>query len=216
MRSFNFTFHRAPGRHGHALLDLGRRRFGNALSAWNQRAGECTMEVVVSGTPLELVITDADGDTNLVLSHRSIPHRRRRTTTVPRPQVLVQRLSQCVAVRSAVVAIDNNAIIGIPKAAREPVVNVVRFRLDVNNDDTQSNVSSRNTRERDLLAARQHRPVPAAIHSTDRVARLLAARGGMMRASVLADRIFRRHAFGTPAYTFTAFLITSTWSWAIS
>jgi hypothetical protein len=168
-----------------------------------------TMEVVVSGTPLELVITDADGDTTSCSLTVPIPG-----TGGGGPPPVPPPAGACPALEPsvwpcdpAVVAIDNNAIIGIPKAAREPVVNVVRFRLDVNNDDTQSNVSSRQYKgtwtfwQQDSIDQYQQQFIQQ-IESQG----LLAARGGMMRASVLADRIFRRHAFGTPAYTFTAFL----------
>src|SRR5208337_1547239 len=37
---------------------------------------------------------------------------------------------------------------------------------------------------------------------------LRVARGGMMLSFLLADRIFRRHAFGPPTYNFTAMLAT--------
>jgi hypothetical protein len=168
-----------------------------------------SMEVVVSGTPLELVITDADGDTSSCSLTVPIPG-----AGGGGPPPVPPSASACPALEPsvwpcepAVVAIDNNAIIGIPKAAREPVVNVVRFRLDVNNDDTQSNVSSRQYKgtwtfwQQDSIDQYQQQFIQQ-IESQG----LLAARGGMMRASVLADRIFRRHAFGTPAYSFTAFL----------
>jgi hypothetical protein len=168
-----------------------------------------SMEVVVSGTPIELVITDADGDTSSCSLTVPIPGTGGGGPPPPPPfpgacPALEPSVWPC---EPAIVAIDNNAIIGIPKAAREPVVNVVRFRLDVNNDDTQSNVSSRQYKgtwtfwQQDSIDQYQQQFIQQ-IESQG----LLAARGGMMRASVLADRIFRRHAFGTPAYTFTAFL----------
>jgi hypothetical protein len=95
---------------------------------------------------------------------------------------------------------------GIPDATRDRVVNVIRFRMDVNKTDkTEDNRSSRqfkgtwtfwNQASIDLY----QQQFIMQIESQG----LTSARGGFMRASVLADRIFRRHAFGTPLYTIKA------------
>jgi hypothetical protein len=104
----------------------------------------------------------------------------------------------------AIVAINQKQIIGIPEIQREPVVNVVRFRLDVNNDRSQSNVSARQYRKswtfwNQASINQYQQQFVVQVESQG----MLAARGGFARAFLLADRIFRRHAFGTPSYTFS-------------
>ena len=107
----------------------------------------------------------------------------------------------------AQVNIDDDGIMGIPQATRDRIVNVLRVRMDVDKEESQANVASRKWdrtwtfwNQTSITQYQQQ-----FIHQVE-ASGMQAGRGGMMRAFLLADRVFRRHAFGTPKYTFTAFL----------
>jgi hypothetical protein len=106
-----------------------------------------------------------------------------------------------------VLALNDKNIIGIPECSRLPVVNVVTVRFGV--DDTQretaarqysSEVTYQNSASIAVYKQQQKHQVEAN--------GLRASYGSNLRVFLLADRIFRRHAFGTPAYKLKAFLST--------
>jgi hypothetical protein len=93
-------------------------------------------------------------------------------------------------------------IVGIPDMKREPVINVVKWRMDLNHGSTNNqssksynltwtfwNVTSINRYQQQYITQVESQG-------------LRTNRGGFQRATLLANRIFARHAFGTPAYSF--------------
>jgi len=97
------------------------------------------------------------------------------------------------------VTISDRQIIGIPNVARWPVINMVQFQLPPTADDdedvfiTFAQQTSLNTYKAPY------------VHSISTEG-LRLGRGGFARMFLLANRIFNRHAFATPEYTFTTYL----------
>jgi hypothetical protein len=94
---------------------------------------------------------------------------------------------------------DNRSIIGIPTLERLPVINVVTVRMNV--DDSQTTTAARSynaeiTFQQSDSIAQYRQQLKQQVEANG----LRIERGGMARAFILADRIFRRHAFGTPVY----------------
>ena len=106
-----------------------------------------------------------------------------------------------------VMALNERNIVGLPSIDRLPVVNVVTVRMDVN--DTVSETAGRQytsevTFVQTTSVARYKQQYQHQVEATG----LRAVYGGNLRGFLLEDRIFRRHAFGTPRYRVRAFLST--------
>ena len=106
-----------------------------------------------------------------------------------------------------VLALNERNIVGIPGFSRLPVVNVVTVRMGV--DDSARETAAREYRdeitfEQATSIAQYRRQFKQQIESNG----LRLPYGGALRAFLLADRIFRRHAFATPQYKVKAFLST--------
>jgi hypothetical protein len=104
-------------------------------------------------------------------------------------------------------AIYNSQLVGIPTQEREPPLNVVRWRVDVNNDSTQSNTSARQYKGTwvywDEASIDQYQQ--QYIHECESQG-MISPRGAFAREFLLADRVFRRHGFGSPYYQVPAAL----------
>ena len=92
-----------------------------------------------------------------------------------------------------VMALNERNILGIPGFSRLPVINVVSVRLGA--DDTAGEDPEVIFEEPESIGYYKQR----FRHQVDAKG-LRLARGGWLRARLVADRVFRRHAFGTPHY----------------
>jgi hypothetical protein len=109
--------------------------------------------------------------------------------------------------QTPVFAFSSKNIIGIPQTQRQSIVNLVTFQMDVQQGGITTAARSYGyqvsyEQQTSVIAYRQ--VYEQQIQSTG----LRVARGGMMLSRLLADRIFRRHAFEPPTYKFTAQLAT--------
>jgi hypothetical protein len=98
------------------------------------------------------------------------------------------------------VALDRDDIIGIPDQERLPIVNVVTLRLDV--DDSGATTAARTYQSERTFAeltslAKYKQQFAHSLESNG----LRLNYGAILRGFLHADRVFRRHAFGTPQYT---------------
>jgi hypothetical protein len=98
-------------------------------------------------------------------------------------------------------------IMGIPQTQRQNIVNLVTFQMDVQQGGitTAARSYGYQVTYQQQTSLKTHRQVyQQQIQCTG----LRVARGAMMLSRLLADRIFRRHAFEPPLYKFTAQLAT--------
>lgn len=93
-----------------------------------------------------------------------------------------------------------NSIMGIPQLDRWDILNILQARMNV--DDTVNQTASRifegEVEYRDAVSIDQFRGMEM-IQQIE-LTGLRSRRGGSGRAFILADRIFRRHGYGTPTY----------------
>ena len=105
------------------------------------------------------------------------------------------------------IALSQKNIIGLPDFSRLPVVNVVTVRMGV--DESERETAAR--QYQDEITFQQGTSIglykQQFKHQVE-ASGLRVAYGGNLRAFLLADRIFRRHAFATPKYRVKAFLST--------
>ncbi len=108
-------------------------------------------------------------------------------------------------VLSPVMALDEDNIIGIPAVTRLPIINSVTVRFGV--DDTVRETAARQY-QHEITYQQGDSVTQYRQHFKHRVEAngLRLERGGLLRSFLLADRIFRRHAFGTPQYQVRAML----------
>jgi hypothetical protein len=98
-------------------------------------------------------------------------------------------------------------ILGIPQTQRQNIINLVTFQMDVQQGGVTTAARSygHQVSYEQQTSLKTYRQVfEQQIQSTG----LRVARGGMMLSRLLADRIFRRHAFEPPIYKFAAQLAT--------
>jgi hypothetical protein len=111
--------------------------------------------------------------------------------------------------QSPVFAFTQKNVMGIPQVSREPIINVLTMRMDVN--DALPTTASRAydnqvTYEQQTSIYQFRRIFNQQVEATG----LRAAYGGFLRSFLLADRVFRRYGFGTPHYQVKAFLTSVT------
>jgi hypothetical protein len=110
---------------------------------------------------------------------------------------------------AAVARLDQDNIMGIPQLARWPVLNFVSVRFD--SEDTAlkgaSNSSEYNA-EYSFVDTESVDQFGQYLKQQAEASGMRLAWGGYTRAWLLAQRIFARHAFGTPEYSINAFLST--------
>ncbi|HLW79359.1 MAG TPA: hypothetical protein VKU44_07145 [Terriglobia bacterium] len=106
-----------------------------------------------------------------------------------------------------VLALNQKNIVGIPSSSRLPVVNVVTVRMSVD-DSVRETAARQYTDEITFEQADSIEEYQQEFKQQIEADGLRLNYGGNLRAFLLADRIFRRHAFGTPVYEVTAFLST--------
>jgi hypothetical protein len=117
------------------------------------------------------------------------------------------------ASQSVVYQFNQGNILGIPQVERQEVINVVTVKTDVDNDgDAVSGVTTaaraymnQTTLEQPTSILMYRQEYAHQIESTG----LRVNYGAMLRAFLIADNIFRRHAFAPPAYRFEAFLASA-------
>ncbi|MGH9468775.1 MAG: hypothetical protein ACRD1N_00360 [Terriglobia bacterium] len=108
------------------------------------------------------------------------------------------------AIQTPVMALNQKNIIGIPQTSRQPVVNVVTVKMNVENSGVSTAARAYDFQvsfEQQESLIRYNQILQQQIEATG----LVLAYGGMMRAQMIADRIFRRHAFAPPVYKVKAF-----------
>ncbi len=111
--------------------------------------------------------------------------------------------------QTPVMALNVKNVVGIPQTSRQPVVNVVTVKMNVENGGVTTAARAYDfqvTFEQQESLIRYNQIFQQQVEATG----LVLAYGGMMRAQMLADRIFRRHAFAPPVYKVKAFLSTLT------
>lgn len=96
----------------------------------------------------------------------------------------------------------NHSIMGIPELDRWDIINVLQARFNV--DDSGTSTASRKYNAdiayEDLTSINQFRQQ---LIQQAEFTGMRTRRGAMGRAFILADRVFRRHGYGTPVYTCT-------------
>ncbi|MGO8732083.1 MAG: hypothetical protein ACLQVM_04735 [Terriglobia bacterium] len=109
--------------------------------------------------------------------------------------------------QTPVFAFSSKNIMGIPQTLRQSIINLVTLQMDVQQGGitTAARSYGYQVSYQQQTSLKTYRQVyEQQIQSTG----LRVARGGMMLSRLLADRIFRRHAFQPPTYKFTAQLAT--------
>lgn len=109
------------------------------------------------------------------------------------------------AIQAPVMALNQKNVVGIPQTSRQPVVNVVTVKMNVENSGVTTAARAYDFQvsfEQQESLIRYNQIFHQQIEATG----LVLAYGGMMRAQMIADRIFRRHAFAPPVYRVKAFL----------
>ncbi|HLI33440.1 MAG TPA: hypothetical protein VKW70_00225, partial [Terriglobia bacterium] len=107
--------------------------------------------------------------------------------------------------QTPVMAFNPKNIVGIPQIERQPVVNVVTVKMNVESEGVTTAARAYDfqvTFEQRESLIRYNQIYQRQIEATG----LKLNFGGMMRAQMIADRIFRRHAFAPPVYHVKAFL----------
>ncbi|HEX5481383.1 MAG TPA: hypothetical protein VFZ08_02000, partial [Terriglobia bacterium] len=107
--------------------------------------------------------------------------------------------------QTPVMALNQKNVIGIPEISRQPIINVVTVKMNVENGGVTTAARAYDfqvTFEQRESLTRYNQIFQQQIEATG----LVLPYGGMMRAQMIADRIFRRHAFAPPVYKVKAFL----------
>jgi hypothetical protein len=105
-----------------------------------------------------------------------------------------------------VFAFNAKNIMGIPQTQRQSIINLVTLQMDVQQGGITTAARSYGYQvsyEQQTSLDKYRQVFEQQIQATG----LRMARGGMMLSRLLADRTFRRHAFGPPVYKFTAQLM---------
>ena len=96
-------------------------------------------------------------------------------------------------------------VTGIPQTERQSIVNLLTAKLDVSNTGGTTAARLYNgqvTYEQETSLGRYRQVYQQNVESTG----VRVSYGGMCRTRILADRVFRRHAFAPPAYRIKAHL----------
>ncbi|MGH9771336.1 MAG: hypothetical protein ACRD4Q_06525, partial [Candidatus Acidiferrales bacterium] len=107
--------------------------------------------------------------------------------------------------QTPVMALNQKNIVGIPQTSRQRVINVVTVKLNVENSGVTTAARAYDfqvTFEQQESLIRYNQIFQQQIEATG----LVLPYGGYMRAQMIADRIFRRHAFAPPVYKAKVFL----------
>lgn len=107
--------------------------------------------------------------------------------------------------QTPVMALNQKNIVGIPATNRQPIVNVVTVKMSVENSGVTTAARAYDyqiTYEQQESLIRYNQIFQQQIEANG----LVLPYGGFMRAQMIADRIFRRHAFAPPVYKVKAFL----------
>ena len=90
-------------------------------------------------------------------------------------------------------------IVGIPQVSLAPIVNALAYRLEV--DDQTTNTSARTyNRTVTMLQQASYNLFRYLYNHQVEATGLRTARGGALRAFLLGDQLFRRYGFATPVY----------------
>ncbi len=126
-------------------------------------------------------------------------------TIVPSTGVLSLKAMKNAASQSPVFSFTQKNVIGIPQVSREPLINALTSRFDVN-DSLQTTAAraynNQVTYEQQTSIYQFRRIATQQVEATG----MRSARGAYLRSFLLADRTFRRYAFETPHYQVKAFL----------
>ncbi|MGH9356764.1 MAG: hypothetical protein ACRD10_11600, partial [Terriglobia bacterium] len=109
--------------------------------------------------------------------------------------------------QTPVMALNQKNVVGVPAINRQRVVNVVTVKMNVENSGVTTTARAYDyqiTFEQRESLIRYNQIFQQQIEATG----LVLPYGGSMRAQMIADRIFRRHAFAPPVYEVKAFLST--------
>ncbi len=122
-------------------------------------------------------------------------------------QLSLKSMKTAEGVSSPAMALNPGNIVGIPSVQRGSIINVVNIRMDVDDSEDQTAAMAYNNdvvfEQQDSINTYRQLYVQQIEAKGLRV-----GYGGMLRASLLADRLFRRHAYGTPEYTVNTWLST--------
>lgn len=109
------------------------------------------------------------------------------------------------AIQTPVMALNTKNVIGIPQTSRQSIVNAVTVKMNVENSGVTTAARAYDFQvsfEQQESLIRYNQIFQQQIEATG----LILPYGGYMRAQMIADRIFRRHAFAPPVYQVKAFL----------
>jgi hypothetical protein len=111
--------------------------------------------------------------------------------------------------QSPVLALTQKNVMGIPAVSREPIINVLTARMDVDDDvptTAARTYDNQVTYEQQTSIYQFRRIFNQQVEGTG----WRSAYGAYLLAFLLADRIFRRYAFATPHYQVKSFLANIT------
>ncbi|MGH9397162.1 MAG: hypothetical protein ACRD18_09980 [Terriglobia bacterium] len=109
------------------------------------------------------------------------------------------------SIQTPVMALNQKNVVGIPETTRQRIVNVVTVKLNVEKSGVTTAARAYDFQvafEQQESLIRHNQIFHQQIEATG----LVLPYGGYMRAQMIADRIFRRHAFAPPVYKVKAFL----------
>jgi len=98
-----------------------------------------------------------------------------------------------------VLGLTQRAIIGIPEVRLAPVINALAYRLDADDNSTNTSARTYNSTVTMLQQASYNLFRYLYNHQVES-AGLKMGRGGSLRAFLLGDQLFRRYGFATPVY----------------
>ena len=101
--------------------------------------------------------------------------------------------------QTPVLAFTQRNIVGIPEVRLAPVINALAYRLDADDDATNTSARTYNTTVTMLQQASYNLFRYLYNHQVES-AGLKMGRGGTLRAFLLGDQLFRRYGFATPVY----------------
>jgi hypothetical protein len=101
--------------------------------------------------------------------------------------------------QTPVFAFTQRNIVGIPQVSLAPIINALAYRLDVDDQTTNTSARTYNTTMTMLQQDSYNRFRYLYNHQVEATG-LKTGRGGSLRAFLLGDQLFRRYGFATPVY----------------
>ncbi len=105
--------------------------------------------------------------------------------------------------QTPVLGLTQRNVVGIPEVHLADIVNALAYRLDADDNDTNTSARTYNT-TLTLLQQASYNQFRYLYNHQVESAGLKMGRGGSLRAFLLGDQLFRRYGFATPVYEIVA------------